>query len=166
MRVPEAAWGLTKARQEGSFQRQWEMLWMLGRVSYGGPLNFLWRFCEVPVEVPHRFRLLLPPALVCTSIFTAFPECGANPALILVNPQEMFWWSEIEAVLIDPLLVRSSAKGLCAPAFFFYEVTVAPPRSLFRLKSPVLSRLCFCLDFPPISNELSITYTNQGRRDI
>lgn len=149
MRVHEAAWVLTEARREASFQRQWEMLWMLGGVSSGGPLDFLWRFCEVPVQVPHSFRLLWPPALVCTSIFTAFPECGANPALILVNLQEMFWWSEIEAVLFDPLLVRSSAEGLCTGLFLLRSHSRSPPGPCLDQSPRYCLSFVFVWIFPP-----------------
>lgn len=71
------------------------------QISHGGPVNFLWRYSEMLVQVPSCLRLLWPPALVCTSIFMAFPECDANLVLILVNLQ-MFWYFEIGAALIDP----------------------------------------------------------------
>lgn len=137
-----------------------ELLWILGEFSVevlwsscGSPPNFTWRSCKFPVEVLWNacaslscLRLLWPPALVCTSIFMAFPECDANLVLILVNLQ-MFWCFEIGAALIDPPNYQLWRRILC-PGLFLLQ-SHSPPRSTFRPKFLILSRLCFCLFFFP-----------------
>lgn len=172
--VCEAMWVFTEARQEGSFQpRRWETLWMLGGISYEGPMNFLWWSYEFPIEVlwssyagPTLSQAVMvsSPDLYINFHSFARAQCkpSANPGESAVDVLVIWDWSSIDWPSPNYELCR---RTLCTGLFLLQSHSHSP-RSLFRPKSPVVSRLCFCVAFSPMSNELSIAYANQHRRYI